>query len=89
MASRERYVEEAPENSKKSSYSAHANGMNEWINQNIIHEGYSASKCHLCISLAHSSEWHFAHLQWLPLSTEKPQMQFRENCVMFMFVPVC
>jgi hypothetical protein len=29
MASRERYVEEAPENSKKSSYSAHANGMNE------------------------------------------------------------
>jgi len=25
-------MEEAPENSKESSYSAHANGMNEWVN---------------------------------------------------------
>jgi hypothetical protein len=26
-------MEEAPENSKESSHSAHANGMNEWMNE--------------------------------------------------------
>jgi len=35
-------MEEAPENSKESSHSAHANGVNEWMN--IIHLFYL---CHL------------------------------------------
>jgi len=30
-------MEEAPENSKESSHSAHANGVNEWLYQ-LIHE---------------------------------------------------
>ena len=29
-------MEEAPENSKESSNSAHANGMNEWMNETKI-----------------------------------------------------
>jgi len=28
-------MEEAPENSKESSHSAHANGMNEWMNRDL------------------------------------------------------
>ena len=28
-------MEEAPENGKESSHSAHANGMNEWMNQQM------------------------------------------------------
>jgi len=50
--------------------------------------GYSESKYRLHISLAHPRDCHFAHVQWLPLSTEKPQMPFSEICIMFMFVPV-
>ena len=49
--------------------------------------GYSESKYRLRISLTHPRDSHFAHVQWLPLSTEKPQTPFREIRVMFMFVP--
>jgi len=49
---------------------------------------YSESKYHLRISLAHPRDCHFAHVQWFPLSTEKPQTPFREIRVMFMLVPV-
>jgi len=49
---------------------------------------YSESKYRLRISLAQPQDCHFAHVQRLPLSTEKPQMPFREIRVMFMFVPV-
>ena len=52
------------------------------------HIAYSDSKYHLRISLAHPQDCPFTHVQWLPLSTEKPQTPFREICVMFMFVPV-
>jgi hypothetical protein len=30
-------MEEAPANGKKSSNSAHADGMNEWMNDNLFH----------------------------------------------------
>ena len=49
---------------------------------------YSESKYCLRISLAHHRDCHFTHVQWLPLSIEKPQTPFREIRVMFMFVPV-
>ena len=29
-------MEETPENGKELSHSAHANGMNEWMNRNIV-----------------------------------------------------
>jgi len=48
----------------------------------------SESKYRLRISLAHPRDCHFAHVQWLPLSTGKPQTPFREIRVMFMFVRV-
>ena len=50
--------------------------------------GYSESKYRLRISLAHPRDCHFAHVQLLPLSIEKPQTPFREIRVMFMFVLV-
>ena len=50
--------------------------------------GYSESMYRLRISLAHPRDCHFSHVQWLPLSNEKPQTPFREIRVMFMFVPV-
>jgi len=50
--------------------------------------GYSESKYHLRISLAHPQDCHFANMQRLPLSIEKPQTPFHEIHVMFMFVPV-
>jgi len=50
--------------------------------------GYSESKYRLRISLAHPRDGRFAHVQWLPLTIEKPQTPFREIRVMFMFVPV-
>jgi len=50
--------------------------------------GYSESKYRLRISLAHPRDCHFAHVQWLSLSIEKPQTPFREIRVMFMFVLV-
>ena len=50
--------------------------------------GYSESKYRLRVSLAHPRDCPFAHVQWLPLSTEKVQKSFREIRVMFMFVPV-
>ena len=53
-----------------------------------MYVGYEESKNRLRISLAHPRECHSAHVQWLPLLTEKPQMPFREIRVMFMFVPV-
>ena len=56
--------------------------------ENPIYVGYSESKYRLRISLAHPRDCHFAHVQWLPLSIEKPQTPFREIRVMFMFVPV-
>jgi hypothetical protein len=45
--------------------------------------GYSESKYRLRISLAHPRDCPFAHVQWLPVSTEKPQTPFREIRVMF------
>jgi len=53
-----------------------------------VYVGYSESKYRLRISLAHLRDCHFAHVQWLPLSTEKPQTPFREFRVMFIFVPL-
>jgi len=53
-----------------------------------MHVGYSENKYRLRISLAHPRDGHFAHVQWLPLSIQKPQTRFREIRVMFMFVPV-
>ena len=50
---------------------------------------YLESKYGLRISLVHHRDCHFVHVQWLPLSTEKPQTPFREIHSMFMFVPVC
>ena len=50
--------------------------------------GYSESKDRLRISLAHPPNCHFAHVQWLPVSIEKPQTPFREIRDMFTFVPV-
>ena len=52
-----------------------------------LYVGYSESKYRLRISLAHRRDCHFAHVQCLPLSTEKPQTPCREIRVMFMFVP--
>jgi len=54
----------------------------------VKYVGYLESKYHLRISLAHPRDCHFAHVQGLPLSIEKPQTPFREILVMFMFVPV-
>ena len=60
--------------------------------QNPLHReyyvGYSENKHRLRIYLAHPRDCYFAHVQWLPLSNEKPQTSFREIRVMFMFVPV-
>ena len=53
-----------------------------------MYVGYSESKYHLRKSLTHPQDCHFAHVQWLPLSIEKPRTPFREIHVMFMFVPV-
>ena len=53
-----------------------------------MYVGYSESKYRLRISPAHPRDCPFAHVQWLPLSIEKPQMQFREIRVKFMFVSV-
>ena len=53
-----------------------------------LYEAYSESKYRLRISLAHPRDCHFAHVQRLPLSIQKPQTPFREIRVMFMFVPV-
>ena len=53
-----------------------------------IYVGYSESKYCLRISLAHPGDRHFAHVQWLPLSIDKPQTPFREIRVRFMFDPV-
>ena len=53
-----------------------------------IYVGYSERKYRLRISLAHPRDCHFAHVQCLPLSIEKPQTPFREIRVMFMFLPV-
>ena len=60
---------------------------NDSITQGIF-VGYSESKYRLRVSLAHPRDCHFAHVQWLPLSIEKPQTPFRDIRVMFMFVPV-
>ena len=49
---------------------------------------YSESKYLLRMPLVHPRDCHFAHVQWLPLSIEKPQTPFREIRVVFMFVPV-
>jgi hypothetical protein len=42
-------MEEAPENGKKSSHSAHGNGMNEWMNACMNHwmssTGYNDPRC--------------------------------------------
>ena len=62
-----------------------SNNMQQYAD---IYVGYSESKYRLRISLAHPRDCHFAHVQWLPLSIEKPQTPFREIRVMFMFVPV-
>ena len=53
-----------------------------------MYVGYSESKYRLRISLAHPRDCPFAYVQWLPLSVEKPQMQFREIRIKFMFVSV-
>ena len=50
--------------------------------------GYSENKYRLRIFLAHPRDCHFAHVQWLPLLTEKLQTPFREIRVVFMIVPV-
>jgi hypothetical protein len=34
-------MEEAPENGKESSHSAHANGMNKWMKWNVIYSSIS------------------------------------------------
>ena len=52
-----------------------------------LYVGYLESKYRLRISLAHPRDCHFAHLQRLPLTIEKPQTPFREIRVKFMFVP--
>jgi len=63
-----------------------------WFDMNyaylMTYAGYSESKYRLRISLAHPRDCHFAHVQWLPLSIEKPQMSFSEIRFVFMFVPV-
>ena len=53
-----------------------------------MYVGYSESKYRLCISLVHPRDYHFAHVQGLPQSIEKPQTPFCEIRVMFIFVPV-
>jgi hypothetical protein len=50
-------MEEAPENGKKSSHSAHASGMNEWFMQTAWELGYqkegicysSIKRLHICV----------------------------------------
>ena len=54
----------------------------------FLYIGYWESKYRLRISLAHPLDCHFAHVQWLPLSIEKPQTPLREVRIMLMFVPV-
>jgi len=54
----------------------------------LIYAGYSESIYRLRISLAHPRDCHCSHVQWFPLSIEKPQTPFREIRLMFMFVPV-
>ena len=61
--------------------------LNKSSSKNYV--GYSQSKYRPHISLAHPRDCHFAHVQWLPLATEKLQMPFCEIRVMLMFVPVC
>ena len=53
-----------------------------------IYVGYAEIKYHLCTSLAHPRDCHFAHVHWLPVSIEKWQMPFHEIRIMFLFVPV-
>jgi len=48
-----------------------------------MYVGYSESKYRLRISLAHPRDCHFAHVQWLPLSIEKPQTPFRDIRVVY------
>jgi len=60
--------------------------MMAWKGQKYV--GYLESKYRLRISLVHRRDFHFAHVQWLPLSIDKLQTPFREIRVMFMFVPV-
>jgi len=55
---------------------------------NFTYVGYSESMYRLRTSLEHPRDCHFAHVQWLPLSIEKPHTPFREIRRMFMFVPV-
>jgi hypothetical protein len=50
---------------------------------NVKYAGYSESKYCLRISLAHPRDCPFAHVQWLPLSIEKPHTPFCENRVIF------
>ena len=54
----------------------------------ILYVGYSESKYRLRISFARPRDCHFAHVQWLSISIEKPQTPIREIRLMFMFVPV-
>jgi len=58
------------------------------MNKIYIYEGYSESKYSLRISFAHPRDCPFAHVQWFPLSIEKPQTPFCEIRIMFMFVSV-
>ena len=58
------------------------------VTQSVLYIGYSESKYRLRISLMHPRDCHFVHVQWLPVSIEKPQMPSHEIRVMFMFVPV-
>jgi len=58
------------------------------FNSNLMYGGYSESKYRLRTYFAHPRDCHFAHVQWLPVSIEKPQTPFHEICFMFMFVPV-
>ena len=44
-----------------------------------LYVGYWESKYHLRISLAHPRDCHFAHVQWLSLSIEKPRTPFCET----------
>jgi len=53
-----------------------------------IYVSYSESKHRLRIFLAHPQDCHFAHVQWLPLSIEKPRTPFREIRIIFMFILV-
>jgi hypothetical protein len=58
------------------------------INTHSTYVGYSESKYRLRVSPTLPRDCPFEHVQWLPLSNEKPQTPFREIRVTFMFVPV-